>query len=112
MQQYNNMVCRVCGKPNPKKHQDFCKNLGCSGLLIRSLIQNKKFSNGMTVRDLKALIKDWPEINSFTDEETEVWITTGIGLSSQVANVAILNKRSNEGDESADILFESGEFSS
>jgi len=34
MQNYDGMVCRVCGEENPDKHQDFCKDLDCSGLLI------------------------------------------------------------------------------
>ena len=28
------MVCDICGKASPNKHQEFCRDLGCSGRLI------------------------------------------------------------------------------
>ena len=35
MPQHENMVCAICGKENPNKHQDFCVDLGCSGSMIK-----------------------------------------------------------------------------
>jgi hypothetical protein len=29
------MTCSVCGKSNPNKHQDFCKDLCCSGRMVK-----------------------------------------------------------------------------
>ncbi len=39
----------------------------------------------MTVKELKDIIKDWPEITD-RGELAEVWIETGLMLSSQVTN--------------------------
>lgn len=33
-QNHKNMICIICGKENPHKHQDFCLDLGCSGRMI------------------------------------------------------------------------------
>lgn len=41
---------------------------------------------GMTVRELKAVIKDWPE-EAENGEPTDVWMQTGRGLSSPVGTV-------------------------
>ena len=64
------------------------------------------FPNGLTVKELKNAIKDWPEIN-VNGEPTEVWIETGLGLSSQVKVVWIIPL--NKCGEFADMMFESGE---
>ena len=50
MQREKGMICEFCGKENPKKHQDFCKELGCSGLMIIA----KKEKPKMKLRDLEA----------------------------------------------------------
>ena len=48
----------------------------------------------MTVKELKEIIKDWPEVDG-NGEPTEVWINSGKGLSS-IANSAVkLNTRIN-----------------
>ena len=63
------------------------------------------FKNGMTVSQLKKLIKYWPE--KYNDgEDAEVWIETGRGLSSPVTEVSRLNVRG----DSFDILLESSVF--
>ena len=49
MQRKWGMVCELCGKENPKKYQDFCADLGCSGLMVISK-QEKK----MKLKDLEA----------------------------------------------------------
>ncbi len=59
--------------------------------------------NGLTVKELKEAIKDWPEIDPY-GEPTEVWVETGLNLSGQVKAVWPLNKR----EMSADIIFMSG----
>lgn len=63
----------------------------------------KTFKQGLTVKELKELIKDWPEVNSSTGEPTEVWVGVGRNLSSPVTEVWPLNKR----ESSADLMFES-----
>lgn len=45
---------------------------------------------GMTVRELKEVIKGWPEEDE-NGEPTEVWMQTGRGLSSPVGTVRQLN---------------------
>lgn len=50
----------------------------------------------MTVTELKAIIKDWPETD-LDGEPSEVWITTGYCLSSQCVRHELLNH--------SDILF-------
>jgi hypothetical protein len=54
----------------------------------------KLITNGLTVRQLKELIKDWPETYD-NGEETEVWIEFAGGLSNQVKEVWPLNVRDN-----------------
>lgn len=57
------------------------------------------FPNGLTVRELKELLKDWPETNSFGDP-TEVWFETDLDISNsnQINQVMPLND--------GDIIFE------
>lgn len=57
----------------------------------------KHFQRGLTVRELKAIIKDWPEEDEFGNE-SEVWIETEEGVSNIVKSVWPLN--------STDILFD------
>jgi hypothetical protein len=38
-------------------------------------IEIQEFENGLTVKELKQIIKDWPEIHE-NGEPTEVWIST------------------------------------
>lgn len=49
-----------------------------------------KFANGMTVKELKNFIKDWPEENMH-GEPTEVWFNTDKFHSSQVTEMDKLN---------------------
>lgn len=48
--------------------------------------------NGITVRQLKELVKDLPEAND-DGEEFELWIETHGGLSNVCKNISPLNKR-------------------
>ena len=52
------------------------------------------FKNGMTVRDLKQIITDWPEEDEFGNP-TEVWIGHN-NLSDQVTVIVPLNLRESE----------------
>ena len=49
-----------------------------------------KFKNGMTVKGLKELIKDWPDKDD-NGEENEVWLSSGKHLSSQCKSATPLN---------------------
>ena len=62
--------------------------------------------NGMTIRQLKEWINQFPDINPYTQEEHEVWIKSGIGLSSPVMVACPLNRREDDGIQHADILLE------
>lgn len=61
---------------------------------------------GITVRDLKRAIKHWPE-TSDNGEPTEVWLGTGVMLSSPCVEIVQLNRRvAQDGQVAADILLE------
>lgn len=61
----------------------------------------------MTIRELKELIKDWPETNLDNGEDTEVWVTSGWCLSSPIVGYTALNPRNVEkGGSWSDILFQ------
>ena len=85
--------------------------------IVQNIIQDGKntitmceFSNVMTVRDLKEVIKGWPEINE-CGGDCEVWIETGRNVSNPVVAVGPLNLRKEEGGEiSADFILESNLF--
>lgn len=57
----------------------------------------------LTVRQLKSIIKNWPELNAL-GEDTEVWLMVADGTSSPVKELWPLNKYK----DSADILLSSG----
>lgn len=57
---------------------------------------NKK---GITIKELKDLVKDLPEVNPKTGEEYELWVMTGPGTSSLVKSIWDLN--------SGDLIFDS-----
>lgn len=63
------------------------------------------FEKGMTIRELKTIVKDLPEIGA-DGEPLEVWIETGRGLSSIVTSISALNRR----NERHDILLSSDAF--
>jgi hypothetical protein len=54
---------------------------------MRTIIKNE---NGITVKELKEFIKDWPEVDDNGDPY-EVWFQTGRGLSSVCTEVCKLN---------------------
>lgn len=61
------------------------------------------YSNGLTVKELKDIVKDWPECNEYGDP-CEVWIgDSTTGFSNQVKEVIPLNKR--EFDEEPDKFY-------
>jgi hypothetical protein len=64
---------------------------------------NYEFKNGMTVKELKEIIKDWPEMDKYGDP-TEVWVGHNDNLSSPVRELWILNHDKCDGQESADLL--------
>lgn len=74
----------------------------------KQLIKHK-FNNGLTVKELKELIKDWPEKNQYA-EDCEVWVEIGKGLRSPVTLVSPLNIKNDDGIISADIIFETNTF--
>lgn len=65
-------------------------------------MKQQSFPNGLTVAELKELIKDWPETNE-CGEPTEVWFENEDGVSSIIRSVWPLNL--DEGG-AADILFD------
>jgi hypothetical protein len=62
-----------------------------------------RFENGLTVRELKELVKDWPEENE-EGELCEVWLGDGRGLSNQVREVSPLNLRTTDSSTYADLM--------
>ena len=62
------------------------------------------FRNGLTVRELKELIKDWPEENMY-GEPCEVWMDVGSGMTCMVVEVCPLNYREQDGVVWSDVLF-------
>ena len=56
---------------------------------------------GITVKQLKEIVKDWPETDTL-GEDSEVWIMTGETLSSPVVAISPLN--------SADLMLEPGGY--
>lgn len=58
------------------------------------------FMNGMTVRELKALVADWPEEDQ-DGEPTTVWLKTAPTLSSVVTSATSLNLRQSEDGKSS-----------
>lgn len=53
------------------------------------------YPDGMTVAELKALVRDWPETDAY-GEPCEVWLCDGAGLSNQVRMATPLNMRRSE----------------
>lgn len=71
--------------------------LGCSEGLgpTRQTLQAFDFPNGMTVAELKAMVRDWPETDE-CGEPCEVWLCDGHGLSNQARMATPLNMRQSE----------------
>lgn len=81
---------------------------------MSELLEKNDYPKGMTVKELKQIIQDWPE-EDIEGEPTRVWIGTGTMLSSVVTEVSPLNHRiendiGNHALEWADIIFESDAF--
>ena len=65
-----------------------------SGVGARTLA-GTDFPGGLTVADLKAAIRDWPEADGYGDP-CEVWLCSGNGTSNQAKMVSPLNLRSSD----------------
>lgn len=65
----------------------------------------REFPNGMTVAELKEMVRDWPETDEYGDP-CEVWLGDGCGFSNQAKLASPLNMRRNHNDTMlwADIL--------
>lgn len=61
------------------------------------------FENGLTIMELKDLLRDYPDRDEDGNHNT-VWMETGKGLTSPVVVVAALNLND---DGSSDLLFKS-----
>ena len=53
------------------------------------------FPDGMTVAELKELVRKWPETDEYGDP-CEVWLGDAQGLSNQAKRAGALNRRQNE----------------
>lgn len=58
----------------------------------------RKYPNGLTISELKQIVADMPDIQTWSGDPYEVWIDTGNGLSSVCTVVSDLN--------AGDLLFE------
>lgn len=67
------------------------------------MITRTRFENGLTVRELKEIVKDWPE-EDVLGNPCEVWIGDGQGLSNQVREVSPLNFGRSNGNKLADLI--------
>ncbi len=68
--------------------------------------EKKTFKNGMTVKELKEAILNWPETD-YDGDPCEVWIDNGKECANQAKGITPLNYRTNdEGAVWADILLE------
>lgn len=61
-------------------------------------LENK---NGITVRQLKELVKDLPEVNDTWNEPFELWVDIGNGLSKPITSIWPLNKN----EDGCDLIF-------
>lgn len=61
----------------------------------KSDMQPRAYLNGMTVAELKEMVRDWPETDEF-GEPCEVWLCDGQGLSNQALMATPLNMRQSE----------------
>lgn len=70
-------------------------------------MRQASFPNGMTVPELKALLRDWPDADE-DGNPCEVWLIDVAGMSVQLREVCPLNQRcSEDGTKSwADLCFE------
>ena len=73
--------------------------------MAKNTPDNYESDNYLTVRQLRDIVKDWPEVYE-DGEPCEVWIETGRGLTSPVLRVERLNLRGNR----CDMLLESNAF--
>lgn len=72
-------------------------------------IQNYSNKKGITVAELKKVVAEWPETDDY-GEPREVWLCTGVHLSSPVKHLQILNRRVHEDDTvSSDLLISPGD---
>lgn len=68
------------------------------------IVYRTHYPTGLTVQNLKEIVKDWPDLNH-EDEPTEVWISRPGNYSNQVRYLSPLTLRTNDaGEQTADIL--------
>jgi hypothetical protein len=60
-------------------------------------MQPTNYPQGLTVKELKEIIKNWPETDKY-GEPTTVWVETGWCLSSIVTEISPLHKYGNIAD--------------
>ena len=66
----------------------------------------QRFTEGLTVTELKRLLTSWPERNE-DDEPTEVWLSDGNGISNQAREVWPLRLcTASDGSERADLMLQ------
>ena len=72
-------------------------------------MQSFEYEEGLTVIELKALIKDWPELG-YDGEPCEVWVCDADGISNIVIAAEVLNYRKADGArrQVADIMLRHG----
>ena len=63
--------------------------------ITRQTLKAFDFPEGMTVADLKAMVRDWPETDEYGDP-CEVWLCDGQGLSNQARMATPLNMRQSD----------------
>jgi hypothetical protein len=49
-------------------------------------------SNGITIKELKEIVKDLPEVDEYNGEDYEVWMDDGNGYSNVVTSIYRLNQ--------------------
>ena len=78
-------------------------------MTARQTLTALDFPNGMTVAELKAMVRGWPETDEY-GEPCEVWLGDSNGLSNQVIAATPLNmRRSEDGSKLwADFMLEHG----
>ena len=96
--------CVSCGRYDMRHNQGLRCHLFRSDprpdMTVSEKLRAFEFTNGMTVADLKELIRDWPEVDE-NGEPCEVWLCDSSGMSNQARMATPLNMRSSEDGKKA-----------
>lgn len=76
---------------------------------IAKVPEARTFPKGLTVPELRALLARWPDCDAY-GEPNEVFVETGLGVSSQVTAIWPLNRREENGKQWADMWIASDAF--